>query len=269
MSRSPQQALFTLEETWVWERGPRLSPSKTPLQAATPQGLPEGRSPSPSFGGTTLHWRGNVLPVAPNSRQGRGSHAVLQSPAVLVAPVAPQGPFSRVVPLCQAVPGDRRTGRAEVGTPQDPGLGRGGGESGPAPGWWRLLEGSGFGEPWGVPATAHLGTLLALPALAPHRSHGSLDEGTETPGAARWPGASPARSPSSPHRCPSPSHPSPFPYSPSVRGDLGDPAPLMRLADPEMNPVGIWGEGRIPQLELGETQRARDAQEPRDAARLS
>lgn len=56
-----------------------------------------------------------------------------------------------------------------------------------------------------------------------------------------------------------PISPLPFPYSPSVRGDPGDRAPLMRLADPETNPVGVWGEGRVLQAGLGEAWRVRDA----------
>ena len=145
----------------------------------------------------------NVPPAAPDSRQGRESRAVLQSPAVPAAPVPPRGPSSRVAPLCRAVPGDRRTDRAEGGTPGDPAsprrrqgglvLPRAGGD------FWR---GSGFGEPWGVPAAAHLGTLLALTALTPHRSHGSLDEETRDSRSYALVRANPARSPASPRAVP-------------------------------------------------------------------
>lgn len=242
----------------VWARGLRLSPSKTPLEAATPtscthraQGdVPQLQLARASGTRAAPHGHGKILPAAPDSRQGRGSRAVLQSLDVPAAPVPPRAPSSRVAPLCRVVPGDRRTDRAEASTPQDPASPLRGAGSDPVPGWWRLLEGSGFGDPWGLPATAHLGTLLALTALAPHRSHGSLDEGTETPGAARWPWPAPLAIPLHPALS-LPISPLPFPYLPSVQGDPGDPAPLKRLADPETNPVGVWGEGGVHSQDWG------------------
>lgn len=127
----------------VWARGLRLTPSKTPLQAAIPascthraQGdIPQLQLARASGTQAAPHGHGKILPAAPNSRQGRGSRAVLQSPAVLAAPVPPRAPSSRVAPLCRVVPGDRRTDRAEASTPQDPASPLWGGGSGPVPGW--------------------------------------------------------------------------------------------------------------------------------------
>lgn len=218
----------------MWERGP---PS-TPL-------VPKRMSPSWGTRGTS--------PPQPPTHGGAGD------------PPQPLGARPARWSLCPhgaRLPGWPLGARLSLGTRgQSWGAGtplQGGGGSAPAP---RVFKGG----VWGV--ATHLGTLLALPALAPRRSHGSLGEGTGTAGAAAV-----TRHPTlSPH----PMSPSPFPDSPSGLGGPGDPAPLMLLGDPEMIPVGIWGEGTrgqsqswdkgtVPQPGPGDTWRG-----GKEAARLS
>lgn len=208
VSLEARQTHGTLQNATGQGAGGVTQPGRWP--AWTPQ--PGAASPPPTWGpGGPACPGAPSKPCSPWKRRGMGEGGKGEPPLQNTPPscdppaIPPQAGRSHAAPRLTAGPGIPRS-PSEPGCPGGPWAPTGpvlpGGPSGPGCPWGTdrqtgLRLDPPLGAGWGGGVwwwrgrgleTPHLGTLLSLAALAPRRSQGSLEEGTEMRGARAGPG---------------------------------------------------------------------------------